>query len=168
MLAMSILNYFAYGSNMSMRRLSRRLDWLQCLGRATLAGHELRFHKVGADGSAKCNAYRVGGDALLHGVLYEIEVAGRVVLDRIEGVGKGYEVAMVEVCDSDGVQREALTYIATHIDDSLQPFDWYLHHVVTGAIELELPKTHLAALKEIVSQPDLDRERAARALAIYT
>jgi hypothetical protein len=52
--------YFAYGSNMSVSRLVARTPSAQPLGRCALRGHQLRFHKVGGDGSAKCDAFHTG------------------------------------------------------------------------------------------------------------
>jgi hypothetical protein len=50
------MQYFAYGSNMSLRRLRTRVPSAVKLGNATLFGHQLKFHKRSQDGSAKCDA----------------------------------------------------------------------------------------------------------------
>ena len=45
------MRYFAYGSNMSIARLSERAPSAEVIGVARLRSHVLRFHKVGTDGS---------------------------------------------------------------------------------------------------------------------
>ena len=72
--------YFAYGSNMSSERLRARTPSATSLGRARLPGYTLRWHKLGRDGSGKCdiepsNAPR----AAVWGVLYEIDSAEKTV-----------------------------------------------------------------------------------------
>ena len=69
------MKYFAYGSNMHPARLKARLPNILCIsGIFTLPGHTLRFHKVGKDRSAKCDAFYTGNKAdHVLGVLYEID-----------------------------------------------------------------------------------------------
>jgi len=162
------MNYFAYGSNMSLRRLRERIESVHTLGIYTLDHHELRFHKAGKDGSAKCDAYFTGKfNHAIHGVLYRISDAGKTVLDRIEGVGSGYEEKIVRLCDAGGNIVEAVTYYATHIDEKLLPFHWYKEHVLVGARETGLPEDYIARIEDTVSVEDPDAARQARQLALY-
>jgi gamma-glutamylcyclotransferase (GGCT)/AIG2-like uncharacterized protein YtfP len=162
------MNYFAYGSNMSQRRLGDRIDCGSPLGIYTLARHQLRFHKAGTDGSAKCDAFYTGGLAdAIHGVLYRIDRAGKSVLDRIEGLGNGYEEKVVEVADGTGSIVEAITYYATHIDDSLLPFHWYKQHVLVGAQETGLPPHYVAHIENMAATDDPDPLRQAKQLSLY-
>jgi hypothetical protein len=78
---MKYLKYFAYGSNMLTERLRRRVPSTKPIGPARLDGFELRFHKRGADGSAKCDVV-AGGDGSVHGVLFKICAEERYLLDR--------------------------------------------------------------------------------------
>lgn len=41
------MNYFAYGSNMSLQRLRERVPGAEYLGSYTLINHNLRFHIEG-------------------------------------------------------------------------------------------------------------------------
>ncbi|RMD60293.1 MAG: gamma-glutamylcyclotransferase, partial [Planctomycetota bacterium] len=52
--------YFAYGSNMSTPRLRRRVSRAVPVATARLPGCRLAFHKLGADGSGKCDACPAG------------------------------------------------------------------------------------------------------------
>jgi hypothetical protein len=62
----------------------------------------------------------------------------------------------------------AFTYYATHIDTDLRPYHWYKHHVLTGAIEHQLPNSYLEKISRIVSIPDPHLGRHKREMMIYT
>jgi cation transport regulator ChaC len=141
-----ILLYFAYGSNMLTKRLAGRTDDCRPLGRATLAGHRLSFHKRSKDGSGKANAFRTGdeGDHVI-GVVFEIPAAGKPGLDRAEGLNKGYRQKSVRVL-LDGIgEVEAFAYTAepSAIDECLKPTAEYREKVLAGAKEHGLPETYV-------------------------
>lgn len=159
--------YFAYGSNMSTARLRERVPSCQPCGVATLPGHALYFHKRSADGSAKCNALSTSSEDEVVGVLFTFDPAERAKLDRVEGVGKGYEHATVTVINDKGRRRKVLTYLATvgHIDDSLNPYGWYKDHVLAGASEHGLPPEYVADYiepVEAIEDPDKKRDLKER------
>ncbi|WP_223296002.1 gamma-glutamylcyclotransferase [Shewanella sediminis] len=62
---------------------------------------------------------------------------------------------------------EAFTYCATKTDSSLQPFSWYLNHVVIGAKETNLPTQYLAVIESIECIEDLNKHRDSEQRAIY-
>ena len=162
------MRYFAYGSNMSLRRLRARVASAVRLDNASLYGHRLRFHKRGRDGSAKCDAQQTGDPAhRVLGVVFEIAGAEKPDLDRYEGVGLGYVTQTVQLTLSNGDQLEAYTYIATLIDSALRPFAWYKEHVLRGALENHLDADYIQAIHHIAADIDPDPEREARELAIY-
>ena len=110
--------YFAYGSNMSLPRLRARIRRARIVGVYVLPGHDLRFHKAGTDGSAKCDAYLTGSEGhVIEGVVFEVEDQGITLLDRIEGVGSGYGRKNITVLGDDGA-LPAVTYFATDLDSS--------------------------------------------------
>lgn len=161
------LFYFAYGSNMSVRRLRARLQAIEAMGAATLDGHALVFHKVGRlDGSGKCGIV-ASADDRVHGALFRMDGRQRRVLDRIEGAGYGYQAAWKRIVATDGSEIEAYTYVPTVLDRAVRPFHWYRHHVLTGAREFELPRHYVERIERIDSIDDPDAVRAARELAIY-
>lgn len=158
------IRYFAYGSNLHPARLAARLAAPRLLGTARLDAHILRFHKRGRDGSGKCSL--LPGSGCVHGALYALDAADKQALDHIEGVGTGYASIDIEL-PGIGV---ASTYVAMPdaIDDTLQPFDWYLGLVLAGARFQRFPGAYLDALEAITAQPDPDPARAgehARLLA---
>ena len=105
----STIFYFAYGSNMSTPRIRRRIQSATMLSSAYLAGHSLRFHKKSIDGSAKCDIKHTQiHDDRVHGVVYEIPVREKTVLDRYEGLGNGYEDKQVSIVLPGGETRLVL------------------------------------------------------------
>jgi len=155
------LYYFAYGSNMHPLRLAQRVPSSTPLGTAELPGYMLRFHKVGGDGSGKCNVEHTGRDHdRVLGVVYRLLAIEKPLLDKAEGVGFGYELEAQEI-QFRGASREVFYYVAqaTHIDDSLQPFHWYKDLVVAGARTHGLPRHYVSELDRITSVADPDHER---------
>ena len=68
------MKYFAYGSNMSLLRLRERVPSAERLGVFKLEQHVLRFHKIGIDGSGKCDAFLTEDpNASVIGALFEID-----------------------------------------------------------------------------------------------
>jgi gamma-glutamylcyclotransferase len=153
---------------MSLRRLRKRVPGAQPLGSAILQGHELRFHKRGRDGSGKCDAYFVNDEtAYLMGVLFDIPLAGKDDLDRIEGLGAGYHEKTVSVVRENGSWDVAVTYYATDITENLTPYCWYKQHVLIGAMEFNFPKDYLASIEVIEVVVDQDQARKAKESALY-
>lgn len=154
--------YFAYGSNMLTPRLRERTPSARVVGIATLAGHELRWHKVSKDGSAKCDIVRSAApQSCVHGVVFEIAAADKAALDLAEGIGRGYRDCELEVHTARG-KMVAWTYRATNIDPLAKPYTWYKALVVAGAKEHGLPPAHVAALEAVVTKEDPKPERAAQ------
>jgi len=162
--------YFAYGSNMSSRRLT-------AFGRAPSAtrvtvgyvpGRRLTFDKFSTrDGSGKCDCEMTGNlwDRV-YGVVYRIAAFERAALDEAEGLHHGYRDEVLTVIAGE-VTYAALAYIATDKRPGLPVFDWYLEHVLAGAAESELPSVYVDALRQIHTVVDENRARAAKERALY-
>jgi len=146
---MSTLLYFAYGSNMFTARLRDRCPSARALGTAALPGYALKWHKRSKDGSGKCDIVASDeSEAIVYGVLYEIPKHEKPKLDRAEGLGYGYDQVAIEV-SQDGRPVSAVAYVATNVDSTLKPFDWYHAHVVEGAVEHGLPAEYIAGLRAV-------------------
>lgn len=159
--------YFAYGSNMSLRRLCTRVPSAQAIGVARLTQHRLVFHKVGRDGSGKCDiAPCASGE--VHGVVYRMAEHHKPALDACEDLGRGYAEKRVTVSTNDRTSFQVFTYAALLRDASLQPYPWYLRHVLVGAMEHRLPRSYCDMLASIATVEDPDPERSARELSVYS
>jgi hypothetical protein len=162
------LYYFAYGSNLHPVRLRLRTPRARPLGRARLRGHGIRFHKLGRDGSAKCDAWPSGSreDQVL-GVVYRMARRDLRALDRAEDLGRGYERVRLTV-DLAGRRRAVFTYRAlpAAVAEGLSPFDWYRQYVVRGARHHGLPGRYIRCLEEVADTVDADHRRRRRNLSV--
>ena len=160
--------YFAYGSNMSARRLNDRIKATK-FANGKLLGHTLKFHKISSKvGSGKCDAFETkNSDDYILGVIYEIDKDDLEGLDRFEAKGKGYERKEVEINLENMSRISAITYYATNIDHTLFPYNWYKYHVLHGAKENKLNENYIKFIESISSISDPDTERNAKELEIY-
>ena len=156
--------YFAYGSNLCLRRMRGRASSVRRIAAATLPDYALRWSKIGVDGSGKCTIAISPRDAVgVHGVLYRLSAEEKAELDVVEGLGTGYDEISVTVRTPAG-PREATTYVAatTHVDDSLRPYSWYRDLVVAGAVESGFPDDYVRRIATAEAQQDPDAHRETR------
>jgi gamma-glutamylcyclotransferase (GGCT)/AIG2-like uncharacterized protein YtfP len=142
---------FAYGSNLDAARMVDRVPSAAVVGRASLSGFELRFHKRGwKDGTGKADAFATGaGDAVVHGVVYEVDESELADLD-VHETGYGRRLLALSVETADGPRDlQAWIYLASPgvIEPGLRPTGWYLRHVLKGAREHGLPAELIAWLE---------------------
>lgn len=153
---------------MSTPRIQRRVKSAIPVSMARLHEHSLRFHKKSTDGSAKCDIMHTHDpNDIVYGVVFEMLVCDKPILDSYEGLGKGYEEKSVVIIQHDGRSRCATAYYASHIDASLKPYHWYKQHVLRGAREHALPAEHVKAIAAIASIADPDHQNHINELAIY-
>jgi gamma-glutamylcyclotransferase (GGCT)/AIG2-like uncharacterized protein YtfP len=153
---------------MSISRIQQRISNSQFIGVYALNGYDLRFHKIGQDTSAKCDAFKTNTDLdHVEGVLFEIDKSDISRLDKIEGVGNGYEKVDVTVIGANNEKIIAFMYSATSINESLLPYDWYKRHVLEGAKSAGLSSSYIKKIEHIHSIKDPDRNRDKLELKIY-
>ena len=160
--------HFAYGSNMSVRRLQDRVSSARLLGMGWLPDHRLAFHKRSKDGSGKCDV--VPSDTCtVYGVLFQIDSTQETTLDHCEGLNSGYRKKEVRVRVSEERCMLAYLYYADNasVDPALKPYSWYLKHVSTGAEEASLPETYIERIRTTESIEDQDEDRKRRELSLY-
>lgn len=163
------MNYFAYGSNMSLVRLQERVPSAKLIGVFSLKSHQLKFHKSSKDGSGKCDIFETSKDSdTVFGALFEIDSRDKFALDKAEGLGYGYDEKKVKVHSDSQGDLEAITYYAIKIDASLKPYSWYLNHVVVGAKEVKVPATYLSMIESTESIEDSDKKRDLKQRAMYS
>jgi len=155
--------YFAYGSNLCFRRMRGRASSVERICAATLPEYTIGWGKRSVDGSGKCTIAVSSTEQMVHGVLYRLPAHEKAELDLVEGLGTGYDEAMVSV-ETPAGSREATTYVAapTHVDDGLQPYSWYRDLVVAGAVEAGMPDDYVRRLAMARVQQDPDSARDAR------
>ena len=162
--------YFAYGSNMSSRRLTApgRAPSATRLTDGYVPGRRLTFDKFSTgDRSGKCDCEATGDPAkLVYGVVYRIATLERAALDAAEGLHKGYRGEILTVIAEDATHR-ALAYVATDKRPGLMVFDWYLEHVLRGATENGLPLGYVQAIRQVPTVVDGNQRRAASERALY-
>jgi hypothetical protein len=165
---MSKILYFAYGSNMDTARLRYRAPSCRFRCTAQLQKFQLRFHKRSKDGSGKSNAFYTGAlTDNVFGVVYEIPLNEKAVLDRAEGLGHGSNEQSLSVLAPDGKELHVQTYIAdpSVLDENLRPYSWYKDFVLKGAAEHRLPSEYIERrIKSVpaIVDPDKKRERVRR------
>ena len=162
--------YFAYGSNMSSRRLTApgRAPSATRVTVGYVPGRRLTFDKFSTrDRSGKCDCEATGDPVdRVYGVVYRIAMSERAALDEAEGLHRGYRDEILTVIAEDATHR-ALAYVATDKRPGLPVFDWYLEHVLRGASENGLPPDYVEAIRQIPTVVDENRRRAAKERALY-
>ena len=170
--------YFAYGSNMSERRLKvkKRAPSAKVIGTGVLNNYCLTFHKYSKkDGSGKCTIECSESDKV-YGVLFEINKVDKCKLDKEEGKvkddsKKGYKKITVKIKMSDSGKTicGVKTYRATpvSIKRELKPYTWYKKHVLVGAKKANLPQYYIDCLEKVPACKDPCKKREACELSIY-
>jgi hypothetical protein len=145
------LNYFAYGSNMSSRRLTRRVKIINTIDPTCLKGYELTFNKLGKDSTAKANLV-ASPEGHLWGVLYRLVENEAQLLD-------GFEPAYVKLhVHARGMnirdEASAFTYSSNLLTEDQKPARRYLEHIIEGAREHALPEDYISFLKNSAINED--------------
>jgi hypothetical protein len=162
---MTLIHYFAYGSNMLAERLQQRCASAKARQVAYADNWALTFSKRSQDGSGKATISPATGSRVV-GVIFDLDECELPMLDKSEGAGKGYDRKdnfPVHVADSQE-PLNVVTYIASPscIDLNLEPFDWYLNLVIAGARQHALPPEYVSALEATPSTTDPDPNRQSR------
>tara|TARA_B110000196_G_scaffold80113_1_gene68827 strand:- start:1438 stop:1896 length:459 start_codon:yes stop_codon:yes gene_type:complete len=151
---------------MSSNRLLARLPNAKRVGTAILKGYELTFDMFFSDGSGKCSIQKTDkADALVYGVVYEVNTDEKLTLDAIEG--PGYDCVDITVELLNGQTIDTHCYIANTHDEDVLPYDWYVKHVYRGALEAGVPKAYSDAILNRPQKSDPNKERAAIEFAVH-
>jgi hypothetical protein len=161
-----VLYYFAYGSNLHPERLRARVPSAEFVEVAVQPDRAFSFCKRSVDGSAKATLVPALGSRAF-GAVYRIAESEKPLLDRVEGLGRGYDEHWQGLPLSDGVVRSFHYFAAPdYVDPSLQPYHWYKELVLAGARFHDLPAQYIAAIEKIdsVEDPNPDRRSENEAL----
>ena len=154
---MSTYQYAAYGSNLHPLRLQKRVPSTRLVGISFISGYELKFNKKSnIDGTGKCSINR--GDGVVHLAVFEINAEEKVILDKCEGLGNGYEEISIDAHHF----GNCLTYIADPavVDETLRPTDWYKEMVLLGCRSHDFPGEYIRAIEGIRSIEDSNEHRS--------
>ncbi len=129
-----MINYFAYGSNMSQQRMKER--GLAPISResAKLAGYELVFNKKAWKGDWGYANIQPKLNSVVEGALYQFPEEDLALLDKVEGFPKHYYRLKLVVTVGSTAWIQAITYVAapSKIMEGLQPTEEYLQHLLAG------------------------------------
>ena len=140
--------YFAYGSNMSARRIRHRLGWSPSRIAVILPNYILTFNKKSYDGG-KANIESSPGEEV-EGILYFVSDVDLLILDKYEGVDeKQYKRQDFEVQDLNRHPMSAIAYVAIDIGNESRPTREYLNYLLEG--EHLLSPKYVTKLEEIAT-----------------
>ena len=126
-----MLNYFAFGSNMSAHRMHERLGWSPSRSGAILNDYEMVFNKHSNDGGKAIIMYSQGD--LVEGILYSVNEEDLLILDKYEGVAtKQYKRHDIEVQNNKKKSVSALAYKALNTGKASAPTEEYLNYILKG------------------------------------
>jgi gamma-glutamylcyclotransferase len=154
---------FAYGSNLLAERLLARVPKARFVGVGKITNWRFALNIHSTDGSAKANAIYTGRlEDVLQGALYELDEAGKAVLDRFEDVGGAYRIEQA-TAETAGGPREVYLYAGnpSRFVENQPPYDWYLGFILAGARQRGLPAEFIKRLEAVRAIPDPDARRAA-------
>jgi len=126
-----MLNYFAFGSNMSAQRMHERIGWSPSRSGAILTDYEMVFNKHSNDGG-KANIMYSPGD-LVEGILYSVNEEDLLILDKYEGVAaQQYKRYDIEVLNNNKQPIAAVAYKALNTGKVFAPTEEYLNYILEG------------------------------------
>ena len=126
-----MLNYFAFGSNMSAHRMHERLGWSPLRSGAILPDYEMVFNKHSNDGGKANIMYSRGN--LVEGILYSVNEEDLLILDKYEGVAaKQYKRFDIEVRNHNKNSIAAVAYKALNTGEVYSPTEEYLNYILDG------------------------------------
>uniref|UniRef100_A0A1B6KQE3 gamma-glutamylcyclotransferase n=1 Tax=Graphocephala atropunctata TaxID=36148 RepID=A0A1B6KQE3_9HEMI len=152
--------YFAYGSNLLMKRIHINNPSASRIGIGKLKNYRLDFnYKSKRWGGAAATIVPDNGSCVW-GALWEIHNDNKSSLDRQEGVSQGvYQVVTAAVERPDDTEVQCRTYQLVDLPPPLskgeslpphrQPSKVYLDTIVAGAEESALPSHYIQQLRDI-------------------
>lgn len=92
--------------------------------------------------------------------VYELKRSEKLKLDRIEGLGRGYDEQQLEVAGF----GSCFAYIASResVDESLVPYSWYKKLVLLGCEYHGIPDTYVHVIRNVAEVGDMDKQRHAK------
>lgn len=163
------MKIFAYGSNMHLNRLRKRVPSATKISNAYIQGYNLICNKISIDESSKANIFKSNNSKdIVWGVIFEIEDIEKSILDEAEGLGRGYNETTLLFTDINNITHKAQVYIADNefINNELKPYDWYKKFILEGAKQNKLPETYIEKIESLEFNIDKNKIRRNQKLKI--
>jgi gamma-glutamylcyclotransferase len=147
---MESIDYFAYGSNMSVGSMRSVCAAAQFIGPARLSEYRIAFSRRSiVSGTGVADIVAEAG-AEVWGALYAVGTGDLEQLDRKEGRGFAYERIEVPVSLLDHATRPAIAYsVITKEPGEVCPSAEYMRLLIAGASERGLPEGYVSALRDL-------------------
>ena len=144
--------YFAYGSNLDLRRMRERCPSARFESRAVLHGHRLVFPRRARGRHGGVAGIEPDGASSVEGVLYLILRKDLKTLDRLRGIAAGCrDRREISVEIPGGAIVTAWTCIARpQSEGPFPPARGYLEQIVRGARQQHLSAEYVAFLQGIL------------------
>lgn len=144
--------YFAYGSNLDLRRMRERCPSARFHSRAVLRGHKLVFPRRARTRPGGVAGIQPDGASSVEGVLYLILRKDLKALDRLRGIAAGCrdrrEIQVEIPC---GALVTAWTCIARpQAEGPFPPPRGYMEQIVRGARQQQLSAEYVAFLQDML------------------
>ncbi|XP_014256600.1 gamma-glutamylcyclotransferase-like isoform X2 [Cimex lectularius] len=151
----STFKYFAYGSNLSEKRIHINNPTAKRVSSGMLNDYRLDFNYFSKRWGG--NAATIVPEKLssVWGAIWEIDKCNEADLDRQEGVGNNiYRTLQVDVVDSAGKTQNCRTYMLCQLPPNANiaerpPSKIYLDTIISGAKETGLPEDYIKKLESI-------------------
>ncbi|MCX8166848.1 MAG: gamma-glutamylcyclotransferase [Candidatus Micrarchaeota archaeon] len=146
-----MLKYFAYGSNLKLDHLTKRIERQEIIKPsfvAVLNDHKLIFPRYSRLYNGGVASVKPSPNNVVCGAVFELTEKELKKLDRYEGFPSFYTRKKIRVMDLHGNYHDVITYIANE-EGNYQPSRLYLDIIIQGAKECNLPKEYIAKLEQI-------------------
>jgi gamma-glutamylcyclotransferase len=150
----SLVNYFAYASNMDSRVMQQHCPGHRFQGIAYLEAHRLSFTRRSVrTGGGVADVVKSAGDHVW-GVLYELEESDLRCLDHKEGNGIAYQRQLYPVCRQEGRgSLEAVVYTVIERESmEVPPTRLYARGLLQAASDRALPDAYIEWLTDLVAR----------------
>ena len=146
---MSVVHYFAYGSNMRSSQIQERCPGARLVGPARLLGHALDFTRWSDRWGGGVADVIAAADRETWGGLYVVTQRDLDELDKLEGHPMHYERRTLPVEPITGAPVEAWVYVVVAKVPRVLPTRAYWQAIVEGALDCGLPDDYIATLRAL-------------------
>jgi len=134
--------YFAYGANLDLNEIKKRIGPVKTILRAQLPGYRLTFRGYSRRWDGAIADIEKAEGSIVYGVLYKISIEQLKKLDKYEGYPHKYIRKQVNVVTEDNSVITAVTYtqvLGKDVDKRFKPSKLYLNTIRKGLITHRYP-----------------------------